>query len=61
MFDIGWPELLIVLVVVILIFGPGRLAKTMDELGKGIQSFRDSFSSSDEESDAISDVDTDHK
>ena len=45
MFDIGAPELLIVLVVVVLVFGPGRLAKTMGELGKGIRSFRDSFSS----------------
>ncbi len=41
MFDIGWPELLIVLVVVVLIFGPGRLSKTMSELGKGIRSFRE--------------------
>ena len=45
MFDIGWPELLIVLVLVVLIFGPGRLAKTMSELGKGIRSFRDTISS----------------
>ena len=45
MLDVGWPELLIVLVVVVLIFGPGRLAKTMGELAKGIRSFRDSLTS----------------
>jgi sec-independent protein translocase protein TatA len=47
MFDFGLPELLIILVVVILLFGPGRIAKTMGELGKGIQAFRQSFNSED--------------
>ena len=60
MFDIGWPELLIVLIVVVLIFGPGRLAKTMGELGKGIRSFRDSFSS-EENTDSASDTNLDAK
>ncbi len=60
MFDIGLPELLIVLVVVVLIFGPGRLAKTMGELGKGIQSFRQSFNS-EEKSDSVSETNTNPK
>ena len=54
MFDVGIPELLIVLVIVVLVFGPGRLAKTMSEVGKGIRSFRDSFSS-EEKNDSVSD------
>ena len=37
----GLPELLIVLVVVILLFGVGRIGKIAGELGKGIKSFRD--------------------
>lgn len=53
MFDIGAPELLIVLVIVVLVFGPGRLAKTFGEIGQGIRSFKDSFSS-DEKSDSVS-------
>ena len=61
MFDIGWPELLIVLVVVVLIFGPGRLSKTMSELGKGIRSFRDSFSPSEDKSDSVTDTNTEPK
>jgi sec-independent protein translocase protein TatA len=56
MFDIGMPELLILLVIIVLLFGPGRIAKTMGEVGKGIRSFRDSFSSSDEKSDSVSDA-----
>ena len=55
MLDVGWPELLIVLIVVVLIFGPGRLAKTMGELAKGIRSFRDSVTS-EENSDSTSDT-----
>ena len=49
------PELLIVLVIILLIFGPGRIAKTMGEIGKGIRSFRDTFSS-EEKSDSVSDA-----
>ena len=61
MLDIGMPELLIVLVVIILIFGPGRLAKTMGELGKGIRSFRDSFTPSDDKSGSVSDTNIEPK
>jgi len=60
MLGVGWPELLIVLVVVVLILGPGRLAKTMGELAKGIRSFRDSVTSK-EDSDSVSDSNPDPK
>ncbi len=50
MFDLGAPELLIVLLIVILLFGPGRIAKTLGELGKGLRSFKESVSSPDEQS-----------
>ena len=60
MFDFGAPELLIVLVIVILLFGPGRIARTMGELGKGIRAFKDSFSS-EENSDSVSDTSTSPK
>ena len=54
MFDVGPTELIIVLVIVILLFGPGRLAKLMGELGSGIRSFKDSLSS-EEKTDSVSD------
>lgn len=47
--DIGVPELVIILVVVLLLFGPGRISKTAGELGKGLRSFRDGLSGKDED------------
>lgn len=38
----GW-EWIIILVIVIVIFGPSRLGSVMGELGKGIRSFKDNL------------------
>jgi len=38
---IGAPELLILLPIVILLFGVGRISKISSELGRGIRSFRE--------------------
>ena len=38
---IGVPELMIVLVLVLILFGAGRLPQVLGSLGKGIKSFRD--------------------
>ena len=38
--SLGTPELLIVLVVVLLVFGVGRIGKLGSELGKGVSAFR---------------------
>ncbi len=38
---LGWPELILILVVVLLVFGVGRISKIGSELGKGITAFRD--------------------
>ncbi len=46
--NLGWPELLIILVVVLLIFGPGRVGKIGGELGRGIRAFREGLNSEDE-------------
>lgn len=34
-------HLLILLIIVFIVFGPGKLAKAMGEIGKGVRSLRD--------------------
>ena len=46
---IGLPELVIVLVIVLLIFGVGRLGKLGKDLGEGIREFRQGIRSDDAE------------
>ncbi|MCA9948667.1 MAG: twin-arginine translocase TatA/TatE family subunit [Anaerolineales bacterium] len=38
---LGWPELILILVIVMLVFGVGRISKIGSELGKGITAFRE--------------------
>lgn len=45
MIRFGVPELLIILVIVILLFGVGRVGKIAKELGSGIRSFREGLQS----------------
>lgn len=37
----GLPELLLILVIVIVLFGVGRISKIAGELGSGIRSFKE--------------------
>jgi sec-independent protein translocase protein TatA len=39
--NFGIPELIIILVLAILIFGPGRIGRLGSELGKSIRGFKD--------------------
>ncbi|MGD8404292.1 MAG: twin-arginine translocase TatA/TatE family subunit [Anaerolineales bacterium] len=52
---VGPTELIILLVIVLLIFGPGRIAKIAGELGKGIRSFKEGVNSDEESEDEQTD------
>lgn len=38
--NIGWPELIVILVIALLIFGPQRLAGIGSAMGRAIKEFR---------------------
>ena len=41
---IGWPQLLIIALVILVLFGRGRIAEMMGDFGKGISSFKKGMS-----------------
>jgi len=47
MFNLGQTELIIILVVVILLFGAGRISKIASELGSSIRSFKEGLQDKD--------------
>ena len=52
MFHMGTTELVIVLVIVILLFGVGRIGKIAGELGKGIRTFQSGLKGEEETTEA---------
>jgi sec-independent protein translocase protein TatA len=39
-FNLGGPELIIVLVIVLIVFGAGKLPSVMRDVGKGVKEFK---------------------
>lgn len=37
---IGWPELIVLLVLVLVLFGPGKLPDIGNAIGRGVREFR---------------------
>ncbi len=49
MFGIGVPELIVILVIALVVFGPGKLPEIGNALGKGIRDFKKAFEGADED------------
>jgi sec-independent protein translocase protein TatA len=55
--NIRWPELVILLVIVLLVFGVGRIGKIAGELGNGIRSFKDGLTGAEKKEEKETDID----
>ena len=53
----GW-ELIIILIIIVLIFGPGRLSKIAGEIGQGIKEFRSGIQDGESEDEPSDEEDT---
>ncbi len=47
--SLGGPELIVILVVVLIVFGAGKLPETMRSFGRGVREFRDAASGEDKD------------
>ncbi|MDQ3668775.1 MAG: twin-arginine translocase TatA/TatE family subunit [Actinomycetota bacterium] len=45
--NIGWPGLVVILLVLLLVFGPKRLPEMGRSLGRGMREFKDSITGND--------------
>ncbi len=48
---VSFSQLLIVLVIVLVLFGAGKLPQVMSDLGKGLKSFKDGMKDNKDEND----------
>jgi sec-independent protein translocase protein TatA len=44
MFNLGFPELMVILVIALIVFGPGKMPELGNSLGKAIRGFKKAMS-----------------
>ncbi|MDR1461507.1 MAG: twin-arginine translocase TatA/TatE family subunit [Campylobacteraceae bacterium] len=54
--NIGWPGLLIILIIVVFLFGGRRIAEVAKGLGTGLKNFKQAVKAEDDEEDIQADV-----
>lgn len=59
MFGFGPTELIIILIIIVLLFGIGRVSKIFGELGSGIKAFKDGLKGDEEKPSSSSIENTD--
>jgi sec-independent protein translocase protein TatA len=47
--SLGWPEIILILVIIMIFFGVGRLPQVGESIGKAIRSFKKAQSTDEEE------------
>ena len=50
---IGWPEILLIVLIVLLLFGAKKIPELMKSMGKGVKSFKDGMNSKDDDLDEL--------
>jgi len=55
MFGLGMPELIIILVIIVIIFGAGKLPEIGSGIGKGIRNFKDATAKEEDKTKVIED------
>jgi sec-independent protein translocase protein TatA len=59
--QLGAPELLILLVIILVLFGVGRISKIAGEMGSGIRAFKDGLQGGEDKEKAAKDPAADTK
>ena len=52
----GWPEIIVILIIVLIIFGPGKLPFVGGAIGKGIREFKKAIGGRDDEEDITEEI-----